>query len=503
MLGGASKSNSRARSRVVANFPDLQPSYRGSDAVKSLIRSLSGGGDARITLDPESGLNRYLAGPYPRETLAFASSTANDMSAPAFDHLLALREAGMLPYCEHLAALRQRVLSACGVDAGAGVVFAPSGTDLEYVALAAVAGRGQAGTHNILLGADEVGSGCIHSASGRYFAKETALDKAAEPGEPVEGLGRVTLVDIPVRCQAGEALSSRAIGALIRSELIVAASQRQHALLHVVHGSKTGLILPKLREIDALREEFGDRLTLVVDACQARITGEAVRDYLARGAIVFITGSKFMGGPPFSGFALVPDTVRDAASPLPIGFASIFRRAEWGEGWAGRDHLEDTSNPGLALRLEASIFELERFARLDAPTVERVIQAFQATIGDLLVDRLGFPAVLPYARGNLHDAKEHPIEMLSLATLDISRHPAARTFEQAQALYRSLDQLGLRLGQPVKCVRLPSREWGGTLRVGLSMPQVTEFATLPGDRLDRVLSDCIGRFADALAVPAV
>ena len=47
------------------------------------------------------------------------------------------------------------------------------------------------------------------------------------------------------------------------------------------------------------------------------------------------------------------------------------------------------------------------------------------------------------------------------------------------------------------------REWGGTLRVGLSMPQVTEFATLPGDRLDRVLSDCIGRFADALAVPAV
>src|SRR6185295_16258916 len=80
----------------------------------------------------------------------------------------------------------------------------------------------------------------------------------------------------------------------------------RHALVHVVHGSKTGLILPSLADIDRLSESHGESIGFVVDACQARITSPAIADYLERGAIVFVTGSKFMGGPPFSGFALVP-----------------------------------------------------------------------------------------------------------------------------------------------------------------------------------------------------
>jgi len=487
---------------VVAKFPDLQSRYQGNPAVGQLIALLSSGGDARITLDPESGLNRYLAGPYPRNALAYASSTANDVSAPAFDHLLSLMESGVPNYAEQLANLRERVLVAFGVTGMASVVFAPSGTDLEFVGLAAVLGKGEEGTHNILLGADEVGSGCIHSARGHYFARETALGTATELGQQVEGLGEVTLVDIPVRCADGEALTSSEITEQVRAELHLAAEQSQHTLLHIVHGSKTGLILPKLEEIDALRDEFGDALTLVVDACQARITSEAVRDYLSRGAIVFITGSKFMGGPPFSGFALVPEDLIATAAPLPAGFATIFRRAEWGEGWKGRNQLEDSPNPGLALRLEASIFELERFSALDFGDVERVILAFQRTIRDLFERKLKFSLVLPYPAGNEQSAAEHPLEMLTLATLDISRHPAARTFDDAQALYRSLDGLGLRLGQPVKCVRLAEGGWGGTMRVGLSMPQVTELAPLDDATLAATLNERIGRFAEALAVSA-
>ena len=487
---------------MTADFPDILPDYRGNPAAADLIAKLASGGDARITLDPDSGLNRYLSAPYPRQTLAFASSTANDISAPAFDHLLARQAAGVPSYSDQLESLRRRVLAAYGVEGAASVVFAPSGTDLEFVALAAVAGRGTKGTHNILLGADEVGSGCIHSAQGHYFAKETALGATTEVGQAVEGLGPVSLVDVPVRSNDGEALTSQAIAEQIRAELLIARSQHQHALLHVVHGSKTGLILPKLGEIDAMCEEFGEGLTLVVDACQARITAQAVQAYLARGAIVFITGSKFMGGPPFSGFALIPDSVIERAAPLPGGFASIFRRAEWGEGWQGRELLDDSENEGLALRLEASIFELERFAAIDFADVERVIRAFQRAIAQLLVAGQGFEMVLPHAPGREGQASEHPLEMQTLATLDISRHPQARTFEDAQALYRSLDRVGLRLGQPVKCVRLPEGGWGGTLRVGLSMPQVSELAQLGEMALESVLLQRIGRFAEALAVPA-
>ncbi|KPQ37992.1 MAG: putative D-alanine-D-alanine ligase, partial [Porphyrobacter sp. HL-46] len=230
---------------------------------------LSSGGDARIALDSQTGLNRYLAAPYPRRTLAFASSTANDISVPATDHLLALCAAGLPSHAAHLGTLRQRIRAAYALDPHVGVVFAPSGTDLEFVALAAVAGRGAAGVHNILLGADEVGSGCIFSARGQYFADETALGHATRPGELVEGMESVTLADVAVRCEGGMARTSAEIADQVRAEVRCAVAEGRHALLHVVHGSKTGLILPKLAEIDALRSEFGDAMSLVVDACQA------------------------------------------------------------------------------------------------------------------------------------------------------------------------------------------------------------------------------------------
>src|SRR3546814_18842626 len=49
--------------------------------------AMTTGGDARILLDPGTGLNRYFAAPRPSGVLAYASSTANDISAEAFAHL--------------------------------------------------------------------------------------------------------------------------------------------------------------------------------------------------------------------------------------------------------------------------------------------------------------------------------------------------------------------------------------------------------------------------------
>ena len=137
------------------------------------------GGDGRIDLDPATGLNRYHSAPRPSEALAYASSTANDISPQAFAHVgKVLAAIGPNPsdeaYAAGLEGLRGRIRDAYGLGgdpgsgsgAGVAVVFAASGTDLEYVALAAGAGRAPNGTHNLRLGADEVGSGCIHSAHG-------------------------------------------------------------------------------------------------------------------------------------------------------------------------------------------------------------------------------------------------------------------------------------------------------------------------------------------------
>ncbi len=324
-----------------------------------------------------------------------------------------LAEIGAAPtpavYAARLEAMRGRIRAAYGVPDDVRIVFAPSGTDLEYVALACVAGRAPAGTHTVLLGADEVGSGCIHSAHGLYLAHETALGVATTPGAAVPGLGgvHVDLVDIPVRDRMGRVRPSHYITARMLSSLAAARAASRHSLVHIVHGSKTGLILPSLADVDRL---IGGA-TLVVDACQARITSQAVNDYLARDAIVFVTGSKFMGGPPFSGFALIPETLANEAPALPAGFATIFRRAEWPEGWPGAEILAEAANPGLLLRLEASLFELERFQALPVETVERVILAFHAAVRSQIVEVTAARRVAPYPPGHVEDADTHPIEM--------------------------------------------------------------------------------------------
>ncbi|WP_296716369.1 hypothetical protein [Erythrobacter sp.] len=478
-------------------MPPLNRPLAGFDASEdalALIAALAGGGDARITLDPATGLNRYLSAPHPRDVLAYSSSTVSDISADAFTHLLAhAGERAALSYGERLEALRGRIRAAYGIDAAAQIVFAPSGTDLEYVALALALGRGAAGIHNVLLGADEIGSGCIHSAHGRFFADETALTGDVAPGEDVAGMGAITLVDVPVRCADGVARSSAEIAAGMGLEIAAARAAGRHSVVHCVHGSKTGLVLPALSDLDGLMSEYGDAATFVVDACQARITSAAIADYLARGVIVLMTGSKFVGAPPFNGWALVPAALSNGSVPLPQGFARIFRRAEWPAGWPGGDVLEDSANTPLALRLEAALFEIERFQAIPMAQIAAMIAAFEAALRAHLMAPLGLSRVTPGSE----DDGDSPIEMRTLATLDLSALPGLESFDAAQAAHKALALEGIRLGQPVKCVRV-NGGWGGTMRVGLSMPQLTRWNGLAEGALADELEQDMARIAAGL-----
>jgi hypothetical protein len=464
-----------------------------SPAESRAAELMTTGGDGRIVLTPDRHQNRYYSAPWPQDVLAYASSTANDISPDAFARVSGL---AAQHYAEGLEALRGRIRAAYGVPDDVAIVFAPSGTDLEYVALACVHDRAER-LHNVLLGADEVGSGCIHSAHGRYFANETALGIQVKSGEPVPGLGeRVTIEDVPVRDALGHAFTSACIRDRIEQGIEHAADA--HTLVHVVHGSKTGLILPLLEDIDDLVARHGDRITLVVDACQARITSAAISDYLKRGAIVFVTGSKFMGGPPFSGFALVPPTLAARAPGLPEGFRTIFRRAEWPAGWPGAEMLDDGANPGLLLRLEASVFELERFQQLSIERVTRVILAFHAAVRAAMVERLGGRRMAPYPPGHRAEGDAHPIEMRTLSTIDLSRRPGHPDFDEAVRIHKVLVERGIRLGQPVKCVKLEDGRWGATLRLGLSMPQVVALDRLDDTALEEKLAADMDRIAAAI-----
>ena len=467
-------------------FSYLSPRVSPDEWVAEIADVLTSGGDERIVIDDQTGLNKYFSAPFPSRVLAYASSTANDLSLPAFKHLIATWD-GKAKYGAALEKLRYRIRGAYGLGAESPVAFAASGTDLEYLALAAAPARYAGKVHNVLLGADEVGSGCIHSAHGRYFASRTPRGVSTDAGTAVEGLEDVTLADIPVRIAEGTVRTSGEMIAAIHEQLRAATEAERHTLVHVVHGSKTGLILPDGTGLDELQERWGERMTLVVDACQARITSASLQAYLKRGAIVFLTGSKFMGGPPFSGFAIFPPGLLDKVGALPAGLANIFARAELPPEWTGREVLEDEPNMGLLARLEASIFELERFQALAFDKVADVITVFQDAISEVLVDRFGLALVASADPAHTDAADRHLLAMQTLVTLDLSGHAHTKTFEMAQTLHRKLALSGLRLGQPVRCVRTENGEWGGTMRVGLSMPQVTAFAELDEEQTKAAL----------------
>ncbi len=255
-------------------------------------------------------------------------------------------------------------------------------------------------------------------------------------------------------------------------------------------------------DLDRLRARHGAAIDFVVDACQARITSPAIADYLARGAIVFVTGSKFMGGPPFSGFALVPAAMKASAAALPDGLATLFRRGEWPDGWPGASILPDTSNPGLLLRLEASLFELERFQALSLEAVSRVILAFHAAVRSEIIEKTLAHRVAPYPPGDRGEADTHPIEMRTLSTLDLSEFHGGASFEDAQTWHKALIGHGVRLGQPVKCVKLADGRWGATLRIGLSMPMVVERAALDDAALSGSFERDMRTISEALAAIA-
>lgn len=461
-----------------------------------LSRLLASGGDRRIAVPPGRNVNVYGASPFPRSVLGYAASTANDISAPAFAHLAGVVEAWPAGealsgehYGERLKALRWRLRAALALEAGTEIAFAPSGTDLEFIALALAKSRGRRPVRNILLGSDEIGSGCTAAAGGRYFADATALNPAVAKGACISGFEHTEVAEVAVRDPAGLARPSGEVTDEIDRLCSEAVAADHHALVHVVHGSKTGLVLPDLADIDFLRDRYGPALTLAVDACQARLSNAAIAAYVKRDAIVLLTGSKFIGGPPFSGFALVPGTLSPAAS-LPPGLGTVFRRAELPEGWPLCDAFVADANPGLLLRLEAAVFELERFRRVAPEDCARVFSSFGEAVGGL-AQRLGVALVKP----SLDSAELH---LGTLATLDLSALAGAPDFATAQLWGKVLAARGIRLGQPVRCVRRADGGWAGTLRLSLSMPLIVSLADLDPLGLAQHFASDMGRISEVL-----
>lgn len=355
---------------------------------------LTTGGDARLGLDRDGGLNRYGCAPRPRPgVISFASCTASSVSEAGYWAAEACRRRVLgrafarsvtvsvtVALADEADAIRGAILRHYGATEIAEAVLAPSGTDATLLLTGLLtAGSPAQRLTSLLISPTETGSGVPAASRGRHFAECTAGGAQVVKGTPVAGFpAEMGLTSVALRGADGSPLPAAVVDGCFATAATEAACAGR-AVLHLVDGSKTGLSAPSFGTAEQLAKRHAENLDIVVDACQARIGPDQVRQYLAAGWPVLLTGSKFFGGPAYSGAILFPrgrlDRLLRSASP-PSGLADYI-----GSDPGRRLGIGD--NLGLALRWSAALAEMHAFAAVPSDVFGAVLDRIGTRVRDL------------------------------------------------------------------------------------------------------------------------
>jgi hypothetical protein len=370
------------------------PQHECSIVLPSTAHLLTSGGDARIVCDPTHGVNQYGCPPIPEpEVLTYGSSTASTITSGGFTAAERLRlrllraahtEAPSVGYARELARIRAELLDLCGlcelprVD----VIFAASGTDTHLIAAHLANDATRPGLLAVMIEPAETGNGVPAALAGRHFSDCTALGGKVEPDAAFFGGGGMEIAAVAIRKADGSPRAAALIDAEVEAHVAGAAMAGRRVLLDLVDVSKTGMIAPSLACALELRRRFPEAVDVLVDACQFRLAPSTLRAYLQHGFWVALTGSKFVGGPAFSGALLLPDAAARQLRThnLPPAFRAYCARADWPPDWTVRHALADVANYGLLLRWEAALAELRGFRSLPEAAVATFLETFAAKV---------------------------------------------------------------------------------------------------------------------------
>ncbi|MGB8363924.1 MAG: hypothetical protein ACLQUZ_18010 [Rhizomicrobium sp.] len=378
---------------------DAGEGYRAPHPLTALFvpleRLLVTGGDGRLAVSPDDQLNAYGCRPFPRpEAHAFASSTASTISERAYARAECAREsliaaslsAGIEEAFDmRLEAMRHELKKVLNISGSSvEIVFAPSGTDSQLHALFAARAVLAGPITNVVVAADQTGSGTVFTAGGRHFSDRTALNTNVERGEAIAGLADgVESVRIGITDDSGELRDPATIDAAVESAVAQAIAHGRRVVLQAMDRSKFGRRAPSRDCLKTICARWPDAVQVVIDACQARLSAKRISAYIERNHIVLLTGSKFFSGPPFSSAMLVPRrvSVTLAQADPPPGFRDYSACSDWPKAWPRlRQQLPRQMNFGMWLRWEAALAEMHAYFAVPPSAREAVLDRFSAAV---------------------------------------------------------------------------------------------------------------------------
>lgn len=406
---------------------------------------------------------------------------------------------------ERFEQIRQNLLQVMGLTElpGIEVALAASGTDCEFLATALALSVAKGPLCNIIAGAMEVGSGTAFAATGRHFTDMPPFAKKRQAhlkGSGIAGFAHIADDQISFRHADGTCLSSAEIDAETIRCVVNHVCRGEHVLLHVNASSKTGIFAPSLTCVKALAKAWPGQLTVVVDAAQGRFSRQALRDWLALGWQVLLTGSKFFGGPSFSGALLIPANF--SAQPRLInGLSGYFCRGELPRSWQSWQRgLPRHIGAGRLLRWEAALSCMKRYYALPSPVRHDIMARFSRiacdSLGESTMTELWLPpsglmdgaqipycGIIPFIVYRSHDAKRRrqrqdcmdssqlKIMHERLGSASCDHLPASSTLTERESL-----RVRFHLGQPV-ILGQAEQSACAVLRVALGAPLLIRLAT--------------------------
>jgi hypothetical protein len=336
---------------------------------------LMDGGDLRLNIDEIELLNKYGCRPFPRpDAFTFSSSTATSVSNFAFDKTdkvrsilirNSLKNGFKNATIEFSELLKNNLKKIFKLNEESEIIFSPSGTDssLQIAAITQIFSDKEI-TH-VLVASDETGSGVPSALKGCHFENTTALNFPIKKGDKIEGFRDVDLIKIPFRDENGALKSSKQLDEEVYDAIHRTNEQGRHIVLHTMDQSKLGYQSPSDELIKKLHTLSKLSLQIIVDASQLRLDPKDIQNYLNKGYIVTITGSKYFTGPPYSGALILPKSVskviHSVKNSLPAGLTQYYNHSDWPISWFCSNDLSDGYNYGSYMRWYAAIVEMDRY----------------------------------------------------------------------------------------------------------------------------------------------